>query len=248
MSSRNDAKKRDTERAKRPELPRTEPIRSWSTLFGPKGANANGSAAPAADAPRATSAASGGGDAVRRGVELGYRVLDDYVRQGASVADMFAGPTRTWAPSAEDLPKMTERMLRYTADFTSLWFDAMRIMNRGEGARGRSDEETRAADEPAAARSARVRWVLDVRSERPAEIIVALDEPLPAGLVVEPLRAAAGKRAIEDVAIHPPAEPGGPLRVRVHIPSGVPKGRYTGAVIDAADRQPRGRLTVTLSK
>src|SRR5260370_18518775 len=112
-SSRNHA----SDRRKKPDLPRTEPIRSWSTLFG------NGQ----------TSAPFAGGsdvcaDSVKRGVELGYRVIDDYIKQGTAVANSFANPGRAQVPSAQDLPRMTERMMQYGSDFASIWFDAMAVM------------------------------------------------------------------------------------------------------------------------
>src|SRR6478609_7917662 len=72
------AAKRDREksperpaRPERPELPRAEPIRSWAGLFGPGGRS--GSARSAVDS-------------VQRGVEVGYRVIDEYMKQGASMA------------------------------------------------------------------------------------------------------------------------------------------------------------------
>ena len=242
MPSKPANSKKNPERAKKPELPRTEPIRSWSTIFGPNGAGAPLNAGEQPAAGWAT-------DSVRRGVELGYRVLDDYLRQGASAAGAFAAPPRTWAPSPDDLPRMTERMLQYTSDFTSLWFDAMRIMSNNGGAQPGSDgKATRSSPDRPTEAPGRARWVLDVRSERPAEIIVALDEPVAGELTVEPLRASSGKRAITDAAIRPGAEPGGALRVRVHVPPKLPPGRYTGAVVDAATKQPKGRLTVTLAK
>ena len=245
MPSKPANSKKNHERAKKPELPRTEPIRSWSTIFGPNGA---GMPRSATETPQASTSGGGPADSVRRGVELGYRVLDDYLRQGATAAGAFAAPPRTWAPSPDDLPRMTERMLQYTSDFTSLWFDAMRIMNTNAGAQPRDDGKAgRSSPDRPTEVDRRARWVLEVRSERPAEIIIALDEPVTGELTVEPLRASSGKRVIADVAIRPAAEPGGALRVRVHVPPKLPAGRYTGAVVDAAG-QPKGRLTVTLAK
>lgn len=238
--------KKSRARAKKPPLPRTEPLRSWSTLFG-----ANGSGAPGAT-PEASPFGLGGAagvatDSVRRGVELGYRVLDDYMRQGASAAGAFAKPTRVGIPSTADLPKMTERMLQYTSDFTSLWFDAMRIMSGHDGGRPVAGGGTGGpASEGSSTADQRSRLVLEVRSDRPAEIIVTLDGPVTGTLAVEPLRASSGKKTIADVAVRPSAEPEGPLRVRVHVPPKLPPGRYTGLVVDAESRKPKGRLTVTL--
>jgi hypothetical protein len=237
--------KTTSDRARKPPLPRTTPIRSWSTLFD------SNQATPPNGAPEKTPAGGGAGDAVQRGVELGYRVLDNYMRQGAAAAGAFAGPSRA-TPSSDDLPKMTARMLQYTSDFTSLWFDAMRVMG-GQASQPVTDGDGRASPlESPVAPTRHVHWVVEVRSEQPAEIIIAFDEPLPTELIVEPLRSAAhrgkGGKTIADVSIRPPAEPGGPLRVRVHVSPKMPSNRYTGAVLDAATRQPKGRITVTLAK
>src|SRR3954470_18479632 len=131
------------DRIKRPPLPRTEPIRSWSTLFGAPSASAT-SAPPfgipglpnipgIAGPPGMNGAAGVGPEAVRRGVEMGYRVVDEYMKQGASVANAFSNPNRSRSASSAsgaepDLSKMTERMMQYASDFTSLWYDAMGMM------------------------------------------------------------------------------------------------------------------------
>src|SRR4029453_18205911 len=63
-----------SKRVKRPRLDRTRPMRSWSTLLGvPAGTNRT---SPAPEGrPQA-------GDVIARSVELGYRVVDDYIREG----------------------------------------------------------------------------------------------------------------------------------------------------------------------
>jgi hypothetical protein len=247
MPPKKRATKSNGERIKRPVLPRTEPIRAWSTLFGqapPSATNASSRARPAPGGD--------GVDAVQRGVELGYRVMDEYIRQGATIAGAFASPAPGRLPSADDLPRMTERMMKYASDFSSLWFDAMNVMlgangraQNGSSAASSDDFRVRHERAPAPTVEGRSRYVLEVKSQRPAEIIVALDAPATSELSVEPLRARPRGKAITDVAIRVP-EPGGPLRIRVHVPAALAPGRYTGAVLESATKQPRGRLTVVL--
>jgi hypothetical protein len=190
-------------------------------------------------------------------VELGYRVIDEYIRQGSSMAASFTSPRGAQAPSLQDLPQMTERMLRYAADMSSLWFDAMNMMVSNLGAQagaqpsnggaapaaaGPSEPAARASGSPAAARV-----VLDVRSpEHAAEVIVALDEAAPEA-VVEELRNVSGldQGAIGGVSLATGAD--GATRVRVRVPKGLDAGRYSGAVLAAATRRPIGRITVVLS-
>ena len=252
-SATSKANKRSAEpavaaRVTKPDLPRTEPIRSWSTLFGPTQDSAvNGSGS---NGFGANGFGPGGfwGDSVGRGVELGYRVIDDYMRQGASVAGAFSGATTGAGPSRDDVPRMTQRMLQYTSDLTSLWFDVMKLMpgtSNGPPKSQDGDAMPHAAGSGAAA-SARSRFVLDVKSARSAEIIVTLDERVRLGLTVEPLRASSGRGSITGVTIEPASGSGGALRVKVHVPATLRRGRYTGSVLEAANRRACGRITVVV--
>jgi hypothetical protein len=91
----------------------------------------------------------------------------------------------------------------------------------------------------------RPRYVLEVKSARPAEIIVALDDDAPRELRVEPLRARSKGATIDGVEIAGRGS-GGPLRVKVHVLASLAAGRYTGAVMDAKTGAAVGRLTVVL--
>jgi hypothetical protein len=241
----------ETERVQRPSLPRTEPIRAWSTLFGAQAAATDGARSPAAGAR------NGAGDAVQRGVEFGYRVIDEYVKQGTAVASAFTSPNRPAMPMGEDLPRMTERMMQYASDFSAVWFDAMGVLMNGASGQA-SGPGSGFPQPPSAPRAAPSngataaeaaadpsRYVLDVRSDRPAEIILTLDEAIGGKLRVEPLRARAKKTTINDVALELP-DGGGPMKLRVRVPRGLTAGRYTGQVLDASTKAPRGRLTVVL--
>jgi hypothetical protein len=125
------------ERIKRPEPERTAPVRNWGTVFGPPGRTTPpgvGGAPP-----------SGARDPVSRGVEAGYRVIDEYLRQGQAAARAVwapfipggqAGPA-PWSPwtggaaggpgHAPPLPdEMQQRMgtmLRYATDLAMMWMD-----------------------------------------------------------------------------------------------------------------------------
>ena len=138
---------RDKPPFRRPDSVRTQPIRNWSGLFGGAVGGPGGSP-PAAATVRgfmdaAASAATGAalplGDAVARGVDLGYRVIDDYVRRGQQAA------RSTWSPSSQasgnpsaagpaDLQRLMERMLQYASDFTSVWFEMLNLATSTAGA------------------------------------------------------------------------------------------------------------------
>jgi len=254
MARKRTTRKSTADRPTRPELPRSEPIRSWSTLFGP------GRATPGA--PNGSGAA---GDSVKRGVELGYRVIDEYVKQGTTVANAFANPGRAQMPSAQDLPKMTERMMQYGSDFASIWFDAMGLVMsnlNGAGATGSSAQAATSspAGHAATPRSAAAqpglvesqpstRLALELRSRQPTELLFTLDAPLTSGrVVVEDLRARSGATSIRGVVVELPDNPMAPIKVFVQVPPRAPRGRYTGAILDATTNNPRGRVTVIIAK
>jgi hypothetical protein len=82
------------ERVKRPEPQRTQPIRNWWTLFGPPGSMPpSGPGMPMPGMPGMPGARpSAPGDAVSQGVQMGYRVIEEYMRQGQNAARSFGMP------------------------------------------------------------------------------------------------------------------------------------------------------------
>lgn len=238
MAQRSSVDEKKAGRQKRPQLPRSEPLRNWSTLFGGPGPNGSRTAT----APSAT-------DSVRGGVELGYRVIDEYVRQGAAVAGGFANAEGPKGLPGQDLGQMTERMLKYASDFASLWFDVMGMMVSTRNGTAANEQVGVNGASSAARTTSETRSVaIHVRATQPVDVLLTVDTTLSAGasLSVENLRARTGSISLDDVAIESPTETAGPLRVSLDVPKGTPKGRYTGVILDAASSNPTGRLTVTI--
>jgi hypothetical protein len=240
-------------------LPRTEPIRNWSTLFDTGHAASQHAAQDGSKNGAQNGAKNGqarGADAVQRGVELGYRVIDEYLKQGARAAGAFSNPAKSFAPSADDLPRMTERMMQYASDFTSLWFDAMNVMLQ-TGRAGASPFAPNAAPSPAngeaktngtsrdpAEARALLRHVLELSASRPVEVTVTLDS-LPGAVRVHTLQSSGKGNGIHGVEANL-TEAGGPLRIKLAVPDALPKGRYSGAILDAQSGEPCGRITVNV--
>jgi hypothetical protein len=184
---------------------------------------------------------------------MGYRVIDEYVRQGAAVASSFAS-AGTKDVAAADLPRLADRMLKYATDFSAAWLEAMTMMAATVGsvtANGATDPNTRTArssspeTNAAHAWPAELRMSLELRSKHPAEVLLSLDGSAPGELLkVEPLRAHSGKAKIEDVVVELPTDASGAVRVKVNVPTQCKRGRYTGAILEAKASKPRGRLTV----
>lgn len=247
------------ERRRRPEPPRTRPIRNWSTLFPQSrpAPGANGTAeAPAAD-----------GTVVARSVELGYRIIDDYIRQGEQVARRVGERALDPAGMARDAQDMTTRMTGYATQMTTLWMEAMQGMAGGalpampagtgagmpgwwgpaspppaDAARGPLPRNA-PAPEPVRA-VARVRVV--VEAQRPVEVALDLRPGTATRLSVHALRSAdGGAPRLSHVALEPPRDDE-PWTLRIRVPADHPPGSYAGAITDDDTAEAVGAVHVHL--
>jgi hypothetical protein len=259
-------------RVARPDPERTMPRRSWSTLFAPFGGTDQEANSAGGAATENGSANAGPGETVARAVELGYRVIDEYIRQGQKAAQRLS--TRTWSPETalRDTQDLTARMTRHASDLVGLWVDLLDTSNMtgawrataqswtmdpsapdaGSPAHGPSDhadDETRSM--PGAAGTAppgRTRIAIEIASERPAEVIVDLrSEDTTRKLVVHSLRAVEPEKPrITEVGIEP-ATPHAPARLRIRVPTEQPSGTYNALVIDEETSRPVGSVSVRIS-
>ena len=240
-------------RVTRPEPERTSPLRSWATLFGPQSANA-----AAGDEGSGNTTASGGAsltDVVSRSVELGYRVVDDYLRQGERAAERLGGGQLGARGLTTDVQDFAGRMTRYASDFLGLWLEFLEIAATGRGGAGPTATPAAPGDHTVPAPSAtaaaapgepaRVR--IEIVSARPAEVTVELRPDVNgAALVVHALRAVdPEKPRVEDVTLRR-AEPDGPLTLRIRVPDGHPAGVYNGLIIETTTSRPVGTVSVRL--
>lgn len=256
-------------RVARPEPERTMPRRSWSTLFAPfGGADQEANSAGGAGAENGS---AGAGDTVARAVELGYRVIDEYIRQGQKAAQRLS--TRTWSPETalRDTQDLTARMTRHASDLVGLWVDLLDTSNMtgawrataqswtgdpsvagaGSATRAPSDPRRDETSEPASTSTVppgRTRIAIEIASERPAEVAVDLrSEDTTRKLVVHSLRAVEPEKPrITEVAIEP-ATPDSPARLRIRVPTEQPAGTYNALVIDEATSRPVGSVSLRIS-
>src|SRR5262245_3965033 len=113
------------ERMKRPKLQRDRPIRNWSASFGL-------GAMPAAATDNRKRAEVPAEDVVARAVELGYRVVDEYIRQGQRVAQRLSEPSRAGTVLG-DMQDMSSRMAQFAAEWAGLWVDFAQRLATGTG-------------------------------------------------------------------------------------------------------------------
>lgn len=258
------------ERVKKPEPERTQPIRNWSVLFGTQGTHPpqTPSGAPPSSGGNAPS-----GDPVSRGVELGYRVIEEYLSQGRKVASAMGIPSVGGPPPADDgLQGRMGAMLRSFTDFASLWMDLMSRVGSGgvaaaapgvtpaKGMAGpfpastgpdASEPPKPVAPEPSMSseslKAAPVGITLDIQSSRRVEVSVEL-RPRSSGLslVVHDLRAPEpDKPRLTGVKLETLPEEER-VCLRLQIPNDHPAGIYSGLILDERTSLPRGMLTVRI--
>jgi hypothetical protein len=240
-------------------------------LFGPpeqgRAASTNGSGpgdlGPSA-APFPAGAAPG---PLADAVERGYRVIDDYMRQGQAFAQAF-DPT-PWMSSAQpgappDVQQLAQRVLQYGWDFVGMWFELWTRTAGGWPATPGTtpfapfapgaESESRPATPTSGGQAAEAatpapktqRIAVSIISERPTSTMLELF-PGPSGpLKIHALRAESlDVPPIRDVHVESP-EADGVITVKVVVSPDATPGVYNAMIIDTETNLPRGTLSLTV--
>ena len=269
----------ERDRIKRPQPERVQPFRSWSTLLTgaaprvraePRNDGASSgeqTSAPHADPPDPPSF----NDVVARSVDIGYRVIDEYVRQGQKAAQRFSD--RSFGPDAvvNDMREVADRMAQHASDVLGLWFQFLEMVSANaifrptggaaDPARGfaAAADAARAFVAPfgaapaasGATRGAAPRVRVEVTSPYPTEVSVELrPDAGPGPYIVHALRTADGATPrLTEVALLAAAagSDDGP-RFRIRVPPDQPAGTYNGLIIDEASSRPVGAASVRIAR
>lgn len=223
------------ERIRRPIPERKEPIRGDAlAIFGPPESPSRGAGGERVSA--------GPADTVVRAVELGYRVVDDYIRQGQNAARLMA--RRAYGPKAmiNDVQDIAARLMQYGAEFMDVWMQLMGQAGVGQAATPASAHPPGGAEPRTGVRagSSSPRVAIAIESPLAVEVTVELDPPGGRSLVVQELQAPSGGPSIAGVAI----EGVDPPRLRVRVPPEQPAGTYCGLVLDAETSLPAGTVVL----
>src|SRR4051812_12866934 len=105
-----DCRMSSSSRITRPHPTRSEPIRGFAASPPPAATSGTPGKAPKAV-----------GEAVAEAVDLGYRVLDEYLRQGQNAARRFGVRPERAEAAVDDMQALATRMARYTSDFLGVW-------------------------------------------------------------------------------------------------------------------------------
>lgn len=215
------------ERLRRPEPARTEPIRQWSRLFD--------TSAPGAEGEAATDAGAAG---VAEGVKSGYRVIEDYLREGQSLAHGLASGSTDATSARSRFQEVTEQLLR---DGLLWWTQLAGIFASltapGMGVGGPSSAASTPAPGPAACGLA-----VEVVACGHVSVRVEL-APVTGGVAlgIHPLHAPGPTHpTLEDVRAQCLAT--GP-RLYLRVPDSQPPGTYSGVLFRLDTGEPCGTVT-----
>jgi len=248
-------------RLKRPKLERTKPIRTWSTLFqAPTVQNGAGAAPPEAGVP-------GVGPPFADAVEAGYRVIDEYMRQGQSIArglnSMPSGTGPTTDGPAE-MQQLAQRVMQYGWDFVGLWFEMWTKMASATGggwpppgaAMGKPDQqgpdpgrETSQGGPVSGPPESLKRMSVSLISRKPTEATVEIRASAApsASLLVQPLASEDSKSPpILGVAIETRLDREF-VTIKVVVPPSQPAGTYKGAIVDTRSNAVLGLVSVIVN-
>lgn len=234
-------------RIKRPPLDRDRPIRDRSGLFGAAAHDGR----PVADS---TARRVDSTDPIAQAVDTGYRVIEQYMRQGERVARQIGGqrtvdPARAVVSAQDRITEMTQMF----SDMAGLWLELVQDVVQQGAARSTAGDAHNGgppaasgnhggASEPSPLSSAAVNLVLN--STLPVSGHVDLrPEYATAKLQVHDLRGtAADQPRITDVSFAPATDQT-PARIVVRIPPDQPPGRYNAVLVEETG----GRLAGTIS-
>jgi hypothetical protein len=200
---------------------------------------------------------------VSDGVALGYRVIQEYLRQGERVARSF-WPAGDDDAGRNDPSRLLDRALRSAQDLAGAFSEMVRVFAQnapppanGASAGGFDFEAPRSTkahgrDNPSHTGRGRSRpddgrpiVALSVRSRRPVKVALQLDEAAARGVLqVPPLsRSGSGTARLHGVSIA--AGPAGKgVAIDLEVRPRLAKGRYQGTVLDARTSRPVGFLTI----
>lgn len=241
----------DRERLHRPNPERTGPIRNWSTLYRRSDSWARREHPASAD--KKTTPDGADGDS-RYGVELGYRVIEEHIREGRAAAEEIKHRDYASKAGVEDISSLLQRALRYSTDIVPIWLELLNSVAASERLRS-SLKSIRPIVESALGKGATGNGAgqaassvsIEIASSRPTRVDVDLGpgtEKLPLmtyGLVArDPCKSPL--RDVEFVRDNRRER----RCVRVSIPADQAAGTYSGTIVDSETGEVRGSLTVRI--
>ncbi len=253
-----DADKGGPQRLRREDPGRTAPLRQWSNLYRRPDSWGAQEFSPQDWAENGGMADDASDAAVSHGVKLGYRVVEEHIRQGRRVAQQL-NPRPYGAGSArDDIGELFGRIIRSYTDLGSLWTDLfnafatnpeflnslLRVVSPPVSSPSNGNRKP-ASPEPA---SGSMSVSVEIISTRPSQVTVDLHPNAhvqtlgTSGLyAAEP-----NKPPLTDITFEP-SFIAGQVLVRIRIPEGQAADVYSGVIVDKKTNLPQGTLSVRIS-
>ena len=186
-------------------------------------------------------------------VELGYKVIEEQIRQGQKIADQITGRmSGSDSGSPGDVPPaLLDRMMTFYSDLGALWFEMIEsVANNpsfsdlagGLGA-GRPNGKSNGHGGGAA-------LPLEIQSQRPVDVKVNVDlgklAPGGAPTVIELRTLDPQIDAIRDIRFDERNDDWSPI-LRIRVADSQPAGTYSGVVIDSSTNEPIGTLCLRVA-
>ncbi len=235
-------------RTKRPKIERTEPDRTFTAAVRKAKAQKvpADSAAPDLEEPVASVR-----DASYEAINSGYRIIDEYMRQGQRIAEDFWLPAQDAASKPPEHVRMMERFLRSAGDMGSAWLEMMTQWTRPAGAdmspRGTAGPFTAGGSNGHAAAEASPGAALSIAVESSRRVRVSVDaqgrlEDIEASPLVSTDRSLP---PITTSCVEVEADTGRAV-LRIGVADDQPAGTYHGVLLNRRTQRPGGTITLQL--
>jgi hypothetical protein len=242
----------DRERLHNDDPVRTGPIRNFLNLYRQPD--------PSKEQPKPgepeTSEKSGNGTAdggpLSRGVELAYRVLEEYFAAGRRSAEQISRQTYNAHNSfsgGDSLQDLIERLLRFQSEILPLWVDVLGRSLKPDASRSFMPPAASRPSANGASNNGPTTAYVEVASLRLAQVLLELGENANfEALTTQGLRTLdPNKPPLTDISFR--SAPGnGRGSVRIRIPDSQPPGIYSSVVVDRETGETRGILSVRIEE
>jgi hypothetical protein len=173
-------------------------------------------------------------EVIGNAVNLGYGVVDEYLQHGRQAARRIRAGSYSSADIEDDLSTLVPQVVRMIQDAAVAWMDIL-------------SATTRAVAPQASGATASVPISIEVRSVRPAQVILDLHPALSRFVPIVPALypQSPGKRPLTDVKFGLSPDRAH-ATLTITVPDDLPPGTYTGVITDSATHEPGGTLCVHL--
>lgn len=212
----------DSQRFHRDDPVRSGPIRNWSNLYRQPGSEGSGDPSPNSQSTEQAPRERPWSDVVSQGVKLGYRVVDEYLRQGQRVAQQINNQSYSPGVIGNDIRETVERLARYYADLGSLWGELINSLVANQDFLNSLLRPLQPPPPPPPAdrtgKNDTVALAIEITSSCPIQVTVDLQSHAEhTSLVTHGLRAVDyNKSPLTDITFIPSPDHG-PLSLRIHV-------------------------------